>query len=491
MWGPTQDDAPTLQFWPRCRLRSGPVVEDPLLPHADCHGWLSQSRRDQHRDGVPGWSKRYLHSAQLAGTSLTAVAVWASELTSSACGASSRRAREDALVAVTSGSAVACTRACLIQPVALVLENPLACAAMPSTLDSIRRDVEARISKVRREIERLERAARALVGRPSASSDGRVRSSSAQLRHPRRAPPTASEGPPRTASRSEVRAAVRPTRRSPASSWPASRRSASPTRAEAARRGPERRRRRRTAKVTTAGLTSGSEAPGRCRGSAEGASQRPSKRGARRRSLRVEGAVSTRVLPSPFIPFVGEHPRVSRARASLASMLRRLFLLRHAKSSWDDPTLDDHNRPRPSGATRFQVMAAHLRRESIVPSLVLCSSTVRTRETLKRISAGFGNEVRVEVEPALYTASAGELLARLRQVDGSADSVMLIGHQPAIQDLALLLSHSGPEVGRIREKFPTGALATLEFEGAWEALAPGSADAIAFVKPRELERRPE
>jgi len=118
---------------------------------------------------------------------------------------------------------------------------------------------------------------------------------------------------------------------------------------------------------------------------------------------------------------------------------------------------------------------------------VLCSSSERTRETLKRISAGLAGGVEVQIEERLYTASVCDLLQRLHEVEARVDSVMLIGHYPALQELALSLARTGVDLRRLREKFPTAGLATLAFGGSWDELAPGGAELIAFVTPKELE----
>jgi phosphohistidine phosphatase len=76
----------------------------------------------------------------------------------------------------------------------------------------------------------------------------------------------------------------------------------------------------------------------------------------------------------------------------------------------------------------------------------------------------------------------------LREVPDEVESVMMIGHNPGIQDLALSLAGGGPEIARVRSKFPTAALATLELDGSWRELAPGSAELVSFVKPKELSR---
>jgi phosphohistidine phosphatase len=165
-------------------------------------------------------------------------------------------------------------------------------------------------------------------------------------------------------------------------------------------------------------------------------------------------------------------------------MDRTLYLLRHAKSSWDDPAVADHDRPLASrGRRACRMIAKHLRSEGIRPALVLCSSAARSRETLERIGVGSGGPgVRIEIEAGLYGACAGDLLGRLREL-GDIDSVMLIGHQPAIGELATSLALRRA----LGEKFPTAALATLRFRGSWSELSPGAAELVAFVKPRDLE----
>jgi phosphohistidine phosphatase len=169
--------------------------------------------------------------------------------------------------------------------------------------------------------------------------------------------------------------------------------------------------------------------------------------------------------------------------------MKTLFLLRHAKSSWDDPALPDEDRPlAPRGRRASKVIADYLERARISPALVLCSSSTRTRQTLDTIAQGIGDAVDVRIERELYDASQADLLARLRSISESAESVMLIGHDPAIHELTVALPRETPELDRVRRKFPTAAIATLTFEGAWRDLAPASAELRAFVTPKELER---
>jgi phosphohistidine phosphatase len=173
-------------------------------------------------------------------------------------------------------------------------------------------------------------------------------------------------------------------------------------------------------------------------------------------------------------PEVGENPIAM-------SETRKLFLLRHAKSSWDEPGLADHDRPlAPRGRKAATRMGEHVRGEQIRVALVLCSSARRARDTLDLVAPP--GEVRIERE--LYGATAIELLERLRRVPDDVDAVMLVGHEPAIRDLTVRLVGSGSEL--TDRKFPTGALATLTVTGPWSTLAPAHAELAAFVRPREL-----
>jgi phosphohistidine phosphatase len=167
--------------------------------------------------------------------------------------------------------------------------------------------------------------------------------------------------------------------------------------------------------------------------------------------------------------------------------MRPLFLLRHAKSSWDDPDLEDHDRPlAPRGRRAAGLVADHLLREGIKPSLVLCSSARRTRETLERLAPALGEGVETSVERGLYAASERELLARLRKLPEELPSAMLIGHNPGIQRLALSLASGGGDLERLKRKYPTAALATLAIRGTWRELGPDGAELAAFVRPKDL-----
>lgn len=164
-----------------------------------------------------------------------------------------------------------------------------------------------------------------------------------------------------------------------------------------------------------------------------------------------------------------------------------LYLLRHAKSDWDDQALADRDRPlAPRGRKAASALAGHIERSGISPALVLCSPARRTMDTLRLISGSFRDPVEILVEEDLYGAGMGELLRRLRRVDEATPSVMLIGHNPAIHELAVALARSVDDLEQLKRKFPTGAMATLAVPGAWKDLGADPADLLEFALPREL-----
>ncbi len=165
---------------------------------------------------------------------------------------------------------------------------------------------------------------------------------------------------------------------------------------------------------------------------------------------------------------------------------RRIHLLRHAKSSWDDATLGDHDRPlAPRGIKASARLARWISRSDVRPELVLCSSALRTRETLTGIEEALGSP-RVVVADSLYAASAGALAHRLRRLPSQLSEVLLVGHNPGLADLCQLLAQQSPEKEQLAEKLPTGALVTLETHLDWADLVSECATITNLVLPREL-----
>jgi phosphohistidine phosphatase len=168
--------------------------------------------------------------------------------------------------------------------------------------------------------------------------------------------------------------------------------------------------------------------------------------------------------------------------------MRRLWLLRHAKSSWNDPGLDDHDRPLAArGRDAAARQARFLAREGIRPSLVVCSSALRARETLAVVLPSLGTDLTVRIDPAGYTFDVDRLLALVRALPDEHLEAMLIGHNPAFEDLASTLAREGDRLEVLRTKYPTAALAGLVFEtDRWSDVGPAGGRLETFVVPREL-----
>lgn len=170
--------------------------------------------------------------------------------------------------------------------------------------------------------------------------------------------------------------------------------------------------------------------------------------------------------------------------------MRTLHLLRHAKSSWDDLRIRDHDRPLSErGERAASAMAAYLRQIGLAPGLVLCSSARRTVDTLAAVRAGLPEPLNVETSRSLYEVGGEALLERLRRVPDDTEELLLVGHNPGLEDLAAALAGPGSDQGARRalsRKFSAGALASLEFDGAWSALSPAGARLTRFITPKDL-----
>ncbi|MBL8668700.1 MAG: histidine phosphatase family protein [Rhodospirillales bacterium] len=170
--------------------------------------------------------------------------------------------------------------------------------------------------------------------------------------------------------------------------------------------------------------------------------------------------------------------------------MKTLYLLRHAKSNWRDPTVDDFDRPlNKRGRSAATAMGVYLAEQRIAPSQVLCSSSSRTRETLERVQEQLATPVPVRFEKGLYLAEAPALLRRIKRLNDSLSSVMLIAHSPGLTHLALMLAEDDgqPQRQKLNAKFSTGSLAVIEAEVAhWADLAAQRGRLLTFVRPRDL-----
>ncbi len=169
---------------------------------------------------------------------------------------------------------------------------------------------------------------------------------------------------------------------------------------------------------------------------------------------------------------------------------RRILLLRHAKSAWDEPGLDDYDRPlAPRGRRAAAVMGVYLRDEDLVPDLVLCSGARRAAETWKTAAHELLRPPAVEHDTALYMVTGDRLLKRLRKLPEAVKSVLVVGHEGGVDVLARRLVSDGaaPLRRRLSEKFPTAALVVIALElNDWAALQEKSGTLLRFAAPKDL-----
>ncbi len=171
--------------------------------------------------------------------------------------------------------------------------------------------------------------------------------------------------------------------------------------------------------------------------------------------------------------------------------MHQLLLLRHAKSSWDEAKLADRDRPLTErGHRAAAIMRKAMHTLGLVPDLVLVSPARRTLQTLDALEPWDDTPLIEQIE-ALYLAHQAQLLAILREVPETVRSVLLIGHNPGMHDLAQALNeHATPTdaMRRLAAGYPTGALAEFAVAGPWVHLGAGGGRLIRFLTPRELER---
>lgn len=176
--------------------------------------------------------------------------------------------------------------------------------------------------------------------------------------------------------------------------------------------------------------------------------------------------------------------------------MKTLYLLRHAKSAWDDAGLADHDRPLTArgehAATRI---GRYLDDRGVRPELILCSTARRASDTLDLVLAEIGGgdaaaTIPVERERGLYLCGPRVLLERIRDVPDGVHTLMLMAHNPDLHHLATSLVIAGEPQARahLTEKFPTGACAIIAFDAArWRDVAPGTGRLADFVRPRALD----
>lgn len=173
--------------------------------------------------------------------------------------------------------------------------------------------------------------------------------------------------------------------------------------------------------------------------------------------------------------------------------MKTLTLLRHAKSGWDDGAARDFDRPlNPKGRRAAQVVGRHLRREGAHFDHVVASPAQRVVETLAEVEAGYGRALSPAWDRRLYLAPASTLLDVIRELPDAHGHVLLIGHNPGLEDLVLELVPDGAGGSQcprdaVELKYPTASLAELSWGDGWSGLRPGGATLVRFTRPRDLD----
>jgi phosphohistidine phosphatase len=174
-------------------------------------------------------------------------------------------------------------------------------------------------------------------------------------------------------------------------------------------------------------------------------------------------------------------------------LTKTLYLLRHAKSGWDDPVARDFDRPlNKRGEKAARTMGQWMAKSGIAFDHIIASPAVRVIETLDGVWAGYGRKIEPQWERRIYLASSATVLDVLREVDDKHDSVMVVGHCPAVEDLVFDLipdDGSSPLRAEVEIKYPTAAFAEIVLDiSSWAEIGKPTARLVQFVRPRDLDK---
>jgi len=171
--------------------------------------------------------------------------------------------------------------------------------------------------------------------------------------------------------------------------------------------------------------------------------------------------------------------------------MKILTLLRHAKSSWDDPAVRDFDRPlNRRGRRAAHAIGRALREEGMEFDAVLASPAVRVAETLRDVGETYGRGFDAMEVPDLYLASPGVLLEHVHRVDDSVERLLVVGHNPGLEQFAMLLAGSGEQglIEALETKYPTATVAVIRFEvDRWADVKEGGGALLRFIRPRDLD----
>jgi phosphohistidine phosphatase len=168
--------------------------------------------------------------------------------------------------------------------------------------------------------------------------------------------------------------------------------------------------------------------------------------------------------------------------------MKSLILLRHAKSGWDDPASRDFDRPlNPRGRRAARAVGAEMKIQALAFDLILASPARRVVETLEELALSYG-PIEPEYDARLYLASTTTLLDVVRLAPDTASRLLVVGHNPGLEELTLRLSRSDRLRGEVEVKYPTGTMAEIELPvERWSEVEGGQGRIVRFIRPRDLD----
>ncbi len=169
--------------------------------------------------------------------------------------------------------------------------------------------------------------------------------------------------------------------------------------------------------------------------------------------------------------------------------MKTLTLLRHAKSTWDDPVARDFDRPlNRRGRQAARTIGREMRSRNLVFDEVLASPAVRVMETLADVRESYGGGIEPRYDKRIYLASAATLLDLIHAAGDCVERLLIVGHNPGLEQLVLLLAEEGPLRSEAAVKYPTATLAeiTLPVE-RWSDVKEGTGTLVRFIRPRDLD----
>ena len=166
---------------------------------------------------------------------------------------------------------------------------------------------------------------------------------------------------------------------------------------------------------------------------------------------------------------------------------RTLLLMRHAKSDWHSGAERDFDRPlNRRGLKDAPRMGRWLQQQGLVPEWVLASPACRARQTLEAMQAVWERQPQVQWEEGIYGGGSSRLLELIRTTPDEVSSLLLLGHNPDLEGLLLLLADRPP--AGVRKLLPTAAIARFRFAGSWDSLSPGGARLEEIIRPKEIPK---